>query len=381
MIAASENVRLASRKVERVLLEYEGPQLVVLRDGEQRYVGYVADELEDGRRWIQVPVTNLEIKALHRGKLTLREVLEKTELVICDTSPSGETLRLWLAPPASIPEDCLPDHGVELPEFARDPAYQAEPDRLAFECEGAAVGHGTITFDCLASVTGALQRLWFAIARQLGIEIDRTSGWNDATLAFAAGRKGSFAIEIDERGGDKFEAIAQRYKRLVHTSYVDPQSLHAQLAQASDLSLAYGLYAEALEQYGIDVLANWKSDAVFLGNDRAKRVAKAYGRRTRRAPRLIAGPADVVTINVDGYFDGLMRRRHRFDFVDPRSDTDYGGEIDREAVRHLQEMDIVLGRHAYYRATIEVTTEPEGAPGKSKHVLLAVKELARQLKI
>jgi hypothetical protein len=373
-----ENVRLRERQIERVLLQYDGPQLVVLSDGRQKYLGYVADELDNGIRWLHVPVSNLELKALHRGKLTLREALEKAEINIVDVSHAGETSDVWIAPPLVVPLDCLPEPGLLLPAFARDRSAEDQPDRLAFECEGAGVGNGVITFECLGAFTSALQRLWFVLAKRSGVDIDRTAEFNAATLAFAAGHAGSFAIEVARLDNESFDVIATQYKDLIHASYEDPSGLDARVTRSPELSYAWGQYAEALETHRIDVLANWSTDAVFLGNDRAKRVAKSYGRRTRRDPRAVVGPPQIARINVDGYFDGLMHRRHRFDFVDPSRDEDYSGDIDRAIAEELQTMDITLGRHVFYRASIEISTHDDG---KVKHTLVGLKELAEQLKL
>jgi hypothetical protein len=371
-----ENVRLRERKIERVLIEYDGPQLVILYDGRQRYLGYVADELTDGVRWLHVPVTGLELKALHRGKLTLREALDKVEITIADVTHAGNLSHVWISPPASIPLDCLPEPGMMLPQFARD-NIQVTPERLAFECEGAGVDAGTITFDCLGAVTATLQRLWFALAKRSGLEIDRSTEFNPATLAFASGSPGSFCIEVARRDHGAFDAIAEQYKALIHASYEHPQGLDTQVTQNPELSYAWGQYAEALEAHSIDVFADWSADAAFLGKDRAKRVARSYGRRTRRGMRALMGPPDTKTIIVDGYFDGLMRRRHRFDFVDPATDEDYSGDIDRAVVERMQGMEITLGRHVFYRVKIEVETQEDG---KSKLTMLDVEQLAKQLK-
>jgi hypothetical protein len=125
MGVSSENLRLSKRAVETVLLEYEGPKLVVLRDGERRFLGYAVDEIGGATRWLQVPISNLELKALHRGKATLLDVLAKQEITICDIDLAGAVSRVWISPPATLPPDCLPDPEVTLPEFARDPSLIA----------------------------------------------------------------------------------------------------------------------------------------------------------------------------------------------------------------------------------------------------------------
>lgn len=147
---------LPKRKIELVLIEYDGPQLVIIRDAEkQRYVGLSADSEGALERWIHVPITDMELEGLCTGGVTMRNVLAKPRVEIADYN-RGRLANLSGAKLDRVPSGVLPLAGAYLPERIGEAALLAlrlrrrRASEPAFRCGGAAVGAHTIAFACLA---------------------------------------------------------------------------------------------------------------------------------------------------------------------------------------------------------------------------------------
>lgn len=356
------------RTVSRVLVEYDGPQLVLLTAGRRQFLAYAADEDGDLVRWIHAPVSEIEIKALNRGQITIRNAVAKNELTVVDVNRSGTAVRSWVVNLASLPDEYLPDSDALLPQFARPAATPT--GRFAFECEGEAVRGHSITFACLAAVTGTVQKLWSAIAPEYLLDTEARDEWGSTTLACGATSGGSFVIEVEPRDVATFEAIAAQYKSLIRESYDAPQKIQAKLETfRPSLAQAYSAYLQALETYRIDVLLDVGLDATFIGFDCAARV-RPHVVLARERSANVGDRTEIVS--AIGYFDGFMKRKATFEFFDVVTGTGYKGAVSQKVLSLASSTDIVIGRRLpKYAVRLEVRYRR----GKQKKcTLLAVNE-------
>lgn len=103
-----------------VLVELDGPQLVLYTSGDRRSVGILADEDEKSIRWLVVETSKLELEALARGDLPMRDVFSrKPVLRALDCDQSGKVTKYWLVPASEVPFGILPRKGAALPSGAR----------------------------------------------------------------------------------------------------------------------------------------------------------------------------------------------------------------------------------------------------------------------
>lgn len=362
---------MAERKIARVLLEYDGPQLAVLESRQSKYIAFAADEDDKSVRWIHAPVTELEIKALLRGQIAIRNVVAKSIVSVIDVSLAGKPTLAWPTVSVSeIPGDCLPERDVLLPQFARESAISS--GRVAFECEGESVRGHSMLFSCLSALTGSLQRFWSAAAPDAGVEAksDGEGAWGPAALVCPAGAPGSFAIVIERRDAAAFEAIASVYRSIVSHSYGDPKLLQEALAaRRPSLAQAYSGYLSALETFKVDVLFDSGRDITFLGFDAAARVRPYVARSGIRSA---TGRTSEV-FEAIGYFDGFMKLKARFEFFDVTTRMEYRGNVSEPVLALAHARDVVIGRHApMYAARIETTFGPGN---KKRHLLLSVREI------
>lgn len=323
---------ISRRTVERVLVEYDGPQWMILSDGEQRFLAYAADEDKRSVRWIEAPVSGVELRAVCTGRLPLRSAILKPSLVVVDYTYDRRLLGVMTVDPENIPADCLPDPGVLLPRFARDEVAAKAPTHAAFACDGPLVRANSIPFAAISALTSALQAMWTSLSASVGLSGDDADGWGPATLPFTASRSGSFVIEVEPPNAHTFAAIASEYKSLVTGCYGGLDDLEVQLDNYDPRVVhAYHRYLRALQTYRLDVMAEWADDAAFVGYEGACRVEGIVSRAIapEETPR-------EISFHATGFFDGWMSHGKRFEFFDVGTGQQYIGKVDARLMKRLE---------------------------------------------
>ena len=94
--ALPDQERFLKQEVEHVLVEYEGPQIVSLRDPDgARLVAVASDESHDSVRWLQAVVDESEWSALVTGRLQLACAFLKPMLQVVDRTLGGDPIKGW----------------------------------------------------------------------------------------------------------------------------------------------------------------------------------------------------------------------------------------------------------------------------------------------
>src|SRR5438876_2190114 len=81
--------------VLRVLLYYDGPQIVVLRHRERQFLGIAIDENDQAVRWLLAELSPLEFEGLLRGGTSIRSVASKDHVLIVDYSYDNRKVGVW----------------------------------------------------------------------------------------------------------------------------------------------------------------------------------------------------------------------------------------------------------------------------------------------
>lgn len=324
------------RKMELVLIDYDGPQLALFKDrNQQRYIGLASKAEDHATRWIQAPISILEIEALCDQGVTMRNAVCKPELEVIDYI-DDKPKRSWRISPEQVPAGVLPVIGAHLPRvigaFVKEnlrlrPRVAVEP---MFRVAGRVVRGHQITFIGIGVVTQALQRLWSAIA---DVELPETAFTPEAmdrrhdatTLVMAASARGSFGLKIAAADSVAFEAIGRRYKQLVSVSPdAEPELL---VGLPMMVLKALHDFLKTMEDHGIELLANWPSEAAYVGASQAERLRPAVARvvRANKARNLEAESGSTRTFR--GYFEGFNINTKKFDFFDSTNDERINGLI------------------------------------------------------
>jgi hypothetical protein len=108
-------------RVQSVLLEAEGPLLVVLRDPvDSAWLGTAVERGADGDEYLCVPISAGRLAAVRHGEVDVRDVFVNPEIstparVVVSWTYADQ--RFELHPMLEVPTDWIPDEGALLTEF------------------------------------------------------------------------------------------------------------------------------------------------------------------------------------------------------------------------------------------------------------------------
>src|SRR5216683_2722956 len=74
----------AANYFTEVLIEYDGPQVIIAQQGNAQFLSLCIDEDESGSRWLEAPLSPLEKTAMLSGALAVRDVLLKHGVVLVE---------------------------------------------------------------------------------------------------------------------------------------------------------------------------------------------------------------------------------------------------------------------------------------------------------
>jgi hypothetical protein len=338
--------------VDKVLVEYDGPQWLIVSYGSQKYAAYAADEIDDRSvvRWVESPVSGVEVRALMGGRMPLRDAILKPECRVVDYAYGRERpLRAWGLSSSDIPDVCLPDDDAFLPTFSREPIAVPERASVEFECDGPSIRDNTITFSALGDFISHLQRVWTSIGDTVKNSTRSSDEWGFSTLAFAGSRPGSFAI--DAASGESAIEIATKYRDIVRASYGPAAKLETAMSIGGpNLQAAFRDYMAVLTARKMDVLVNWRQDGAFVGHDCAARAKDTIGAFGGSAA---VRDGDIV---VRGHLSGWMTDRKSFEFHDLSSGA-YIGKVHQKVSEMWRTRPPTLGNtETIYRGVVRVKT-------------------------
>ena len=103
-----------------VLVEYEGPRVVLYRSPKVDRLGIVVEPGIDPEHWILSRVSKMELEALASGSLPVRDIFSQREtLRWLELDARGKPLRARTIRPLEIPSGMLPVKGALLPDTSR----------------------------------------------------------------------------------------------------------------------------------------------------------------------------------------------------------------------------------------------------------------------
>ena len=199
------------RRQKEVLLSYDGPALVTLTDDSNQFLGMAVDEDDSGEivRWIQAPISDLELDAIKLGAQPLRWAFRKERVAVVDyTRRQRSPVQMWDIPLDLVPEDALPEPGAFLPG-SRKRRSQSPAERPTFHLAGK-TSPNRVTFGELSAVASTLQSLWGAFAQSLHADL--------APLAVTAFERGSLKVMVHTDNPALFSRIGDEYRKLVLAS-------------------------------------------------------------------------------------------------------------------------------------------------------------------
>lgn len=339
-------------EVDQVLVHYDGPQIVTLRDEEDnRYLGVASDEGEGLVRWIYAPLTNTEFKALMDGVATTRDALLKSCVYLVDIDVDGNAVRRWECDAADISDENLPDVGALLPEETRRTFSVQPANAPELILENVGVERKGILFRSLSEILNAFQRFWNAMAQAVSPEGPKERGrWSadsseSAGLALSGAGQGSLILHINPTDARMFEKAAGAFEELARASD-EPQVLAGVIERlGTRVQARYEELLTNLERHKLQLLARRPGGAAFLAPHVIPRVLSAL-------PKAVAG--EPKTVPATGYFLSFDVGNGNFELYDEGKDFLFKGKVHPEVLKRHDA--ITVGAGVTYAVFIEVTT-------------------------
>ena len=341
-------------EVVNVLVEYNGPQIVLARDHEGLKLGVAADDEEESGfvRWIYAPLTNTEFKALLSGASTIRDALLKPVVYVIDFDVGDRPLCAWKYAREDLDEIVLPRRGALLPKATRAELVTAASERPELCLERLGSNGQGVTFRSLSELLGVFQRLWNSLAQAVSLESPKERGRlhadlsERAALTLTGATAGSLNLEITPSDYVIFNQISQQFEELVKAGD-DPQVLSALLESLGPrVQARYVELLRDIEKHDLQLLARRRDGSAFLASHTAPRVITALTQ---------SKVGEAKTIPAVGYFLAFDSSRGSFEFNETLSGETYKGHVDPNVVASHDK--VVVGSGAIYRIAIETTTQ------------------------
>ncbi len=341
-------------KIVHVLVEYNGPQVVVARDNEGLKLGVAADDEEDSGlvRWLYAPLTDTEFKALVSGASTIRDALLKPRVYVIDFGRDDRPLRAWEHASELLDETVLPRRGALLPKATRAEFAATIPEKPELCLERLGAKSKGVTFRSLSELLGVFQRLWNSLAQAVSQESPKERGRlqadlsERAALALTGATAGSLILEITPSDHAIFNEVSQQFEELAKAGD-DPQALSALLEHLGPrVQARYVELLKDIEKHGLQLFTRRQAGSAFLASHTAPRVISALTQ---------SKVSEARTIPAIGYFLAFDGVRGSFEFNETLSGEVYKGHVAPEVFASHD--SVVVGPGVTYRAAIEITTQ------------------------
>jgi hypothetical protein len=344
-----------------ILIEYDGPQLIIAQQGNAQFLSLCIDEDMTGARWLEAPLSPLEKTAMMSGALAVRDVLLKHGVVLIETKHGQPEFTMWELEPSSIPDAVLPESDAMLPDYvlgsyetALEPSVPAE-----FHIAADGLSADRLSFSRLSSVMSTLQNVWNSLAGAIGAQ--------ELTLNAVAFTQGSFRVRAESDNQELFTKVARAYRELNRATY-DENRLASTLSRYTrPIVENYAHYLSALNVNKLEVFAEWRdadlNHTAFVGYSGAQRSRKSLNAARSTVISKIGSTLETLT----GHFEGFTRKSRRFEFYDAQAGRAIIGKVDKALRDTPITGELNLTRGLKYRVEIETVLTDDN--DKPKHVL------------
>ncbi len=349
---------------ERILVEYEVPQVGVYRQDDNRFLGLVLDEDREVLRRVFFPVSGLALEALGRRATTLRELARSSDWCYVQDEPlRGQPVRWWRSV-ESPPEDVLPSPGSFLPSalaaevlaLLAKPAVLEEETALHIESTGSASlpqslrhAHG-VALATLGSVVTAFAEF-----------VEALTGVQPFGTALSPG---SLNIRLDSDPPGALDTSLSLYSKVLQVVEANEHVETAlQALEPASRKPAAKLF-DSLAKTQCDVLLTRHAQGSFLSPRRAHELS--------RLPAAELPEPSYHRVRVQGRLTAFDTDKLRFAFHDTRSVAPkiYQGLVAPAVdarLRQTQQSVEVGYRDVLYEAEIAVAEEePDGKRGRGR---------------
>lgn len=328
-----------------VLLEFNGPQAVLVERDGQAYLSIASDESAGRTRWLRAPISAMERDALMNGFASLRDCIAKPDILVVDTDEAGAVAMEATVALDRLSEADLPGVDSTLPQVETHFA----PERRYIALEGPSVVGHAIGLRPVAELIDNLQRLWNALGQSiLGEATSRgvvpAPIVRRSELLLAGLGNGSVVLELIPADAELFADISRKYVELVQADEDAARSDRILGEPKSRIRATYADFLDTIFRHQLRVLARWNQVGALLTPIKAVRVRTALAKSVTHS--------DEEIIEIKGYFNSFNLREGKFEFVATRDGGMYQGTVAKALIESLD--SVTVGGADDYLATIAV---------------------------
>jgi hypothetical protein len=344
-----------------VLVEYDGPRVVLFRSPKVDRLGIVVEPGVDPEHWILARVSKMELEELARGALPVRDVFShRDDLRWLELDGKWKPLRARTIGCAEIPDGILPVRGAPLPDTSRPYLFKLlrlRKERSAarrIRLDGSLIRDNRIAFAALAQIAQALQNFWSSIGETLGlIATGDASGIAPTTLLAEATGRGSFVLNVHAPDEQAFDRVLVDYRRIVRGAFDDDVQITEELSANAPLARSLDAYLKTLETWGAEAVIEAPATRSYVGHSSARSIRAAL----KPAPSEEADqPDERPTRKLAGYFVAFDMGNAEFQFHHVEANETITGKIAANLAKGMRERgdkEATVGLRTRYAVTIE----------------------------
>ncbi len=382
--------------LDRVLLDYDGPRLLLRRtEAGQLYLAWWSDTEDNTERWIYLPLSLSRLYTILSAGLPTREALQSPEdgylLVVDEDVEQDKILQIYMTDTESIPSESLPLSGGRLNlEIPDDIAAVPTRDRahvIDLALEPTTYEVGRVGSRVLGQFLGNLQRLVDALGQ--AAKGDPTSRGSipaeiirETQLDVVSSYTGSFGVRLETRSQD--DLLGESLGRTAINSLFELMEAGSELDKLTNqLQRLRGRVAKNYE----DLLATIETATSSATLRWAQGWQPSYRQVsiTRQRAREIRIQVQDAKTSFEDNFSVTGRlvmgslRALRFEIVDTQSETPISGRIGEGAETQIQSVNLGALCEAILSPEIEVSTAT--GEEQSRYTLVSIEALPDQPEI
>lgn len=346
-----------------VLVEYDGPRVVLYRSKDVDRLGIVIDAGADPETWVLARVSQMELEMLALGSLPVRDVFSHKEtLQALQLDVHGKTLATRDIEIGEVPPGALPIRAAPLPETSRPRLLKLLrlkdelPVARRVRFGGRPVREERIEFSALARLMQTLQELWRAIGDKLGLfSISEFDDLPTTALLAGATEGGSFVVNVHAASNEVFDKVLGDYEHIMRLAFDDPEKAAEAVASHADLRKGLNTYLQTLEELHAEATIEAPGARVYIGGGSAKAVRAAM--RAPALARQLAEPEEEESsTQVRGYFRAFDMDRATYAFHDIDTGQTLTGSIGRPLTKKIRDegaKEATVGTRTRYVATVK----------------------------
>lgn len=335
------------------LLKHDIDILFISRSSKSYYLNFLIDEDEEKKfyRYLYIPISEMKLRALVTGGVTLYECLNIEEVIVYDLYHNFELFRCFCTKFDSIDEEALPEKEEFLPPISEsiiNKLFKFDTGELCFILSGNKVSNHTISFDKLSKFLIASQKL-ASDSTYFYCEENSINKPSSVELLVQAQNAASFAVTTIAKDSVTVTALEETMSTYTHKLLtLDTKEIY-ELLDNIPIYFAKSLFAfyNVVLSNKYESIVKTKKKSFYLNTEKIRQIKS----RVNDAKYIREEPVETKK----GYLVGANIKTRYFYFIDDETGESFRGKIseDYEEEFHKITLDDKKIRIAHFKKLVE----------------------------